>query len=73
MEGVREMERLLICLLQQGAPPFDHTDGWNAWRIPPMVWRRQNTHCAGGSRMVWVATPTGHDRDVCTATKCGGD
>lgn len=31
---------------------LDHTEGWNAWRIPPMGRLRQNTHCAGGSRMV---------------------
>lgn len=67
------MEWILICLLQQGSPPLDHTEGWNAWRIPPMVWPRQNTHCAARSRMVCVTTPMGRDRDVCTATKCGGD
>lgn len=31
---------------------LDHTEGWNAWRIPPMGRLRQNTHCAGRSRMV---------------------
>lgn len=56
-----------------GPPPSDHTEGWNAWRIPPMVWPRQNTYCAGRSWMAWVATPTGRDRDVRAATKCGGD
>jgi len=47
-----KMEWILICLLQQGSPLVDHTEGWNAWRIAPMVWPRQNTHCGGRSWMV---------------------
>lgn len=64
------------CLKENGVDinlslTLDHTDGWNAWRIPWMGRLRQNTHCAGGSRMVWAATPTGRDRDVWAATKTG--
>lgn len=51
--GEGKMEWILICLQQPGCPPpLDHTEGRNAWRIPPMVWPRQNTHCASRSRMV---------------------
>lgn len=46
--GLRREDGVDINLSPAAAtpPPFDHTEGWNAWRIAPMVWpQTKHTLC----------------------------